>query len=556
MQNKTKYFHSRLFTTLFYIYLFVGVGSFAQQDTELENKEIIINKEVEKILPDATRNFEKINFDVPRENYPPQKYIYETNYKLNQNDIRTKFKLPTMKEEELSKLYGNYLKAGFGNYVTPYFELMLNNKRSEKFAYGAKFKHLSSKNGPVENSGTSTNDILLYAKYIGKTSTLESTFDFQRDVVRFYGYDQVISRVNSDTIKQVFSMPSFKVLYKGKALDSALSYQLEGRVNTIADNFGSKENDFGVKTIGSYILNNKNSSLLWNVDASFIQRKELTELNRHLIKVMPSYKYNYGKYSFIGGFNAAIANDTISSSKSFHLYPVASVEARLVPNKLSAFLGLGGDLEKNTFRSIVLQMPYLAKHSNFSNSNKKIDIYLGAKTNITEILYTQVKASYRQFQNLYFFTNDLSDSARFNVVYEKGNTNNLQLNLEAGISKKKVQSTLMVVYNTYQMDGLKAAYHRPALSATWNTTFQWKEKVYFNLDFYYISGIKGRKAQIFESQVDLKDIVDINFKADYLLSKRSSLFLAVNNILGNRYQRFLYYQNKGTNILIGATFAF
>ncbi len=549
-------FSSKLLKIISLILYAVCANVYAQLDGEFQSKEIVITKEVEKVLPEATRNIEKINFDVPRETYPAQKYVYETNYKLVQNDIRTKFKLPTMKEEELAKLYGNYVKAGFGNYVTPYLELFVNNKRSENLAYGIKYKHLSSKNGPVENAGTSANNLLMYANYIGKLSKLESTFDYQRDVVRFYGYNQAITKVNTDTIKQIYSTPTFKLNYQGVLLDSNLVLQLEAGANSITDNFENKENDFGVKSSGKYHLTKKTSEILWNLDASFIQRTEISTNNRYLVKLMPMYKFKYSKYTITAGINTAFENDTISSTKSFHLYPVGKIESTLITDKLSAFLGFGGDIEKNTFRTMVQQMPFLAKQANISHSNKKIDIYLGAKSNLTHVLYIQAKASYKQYKNLYFFVNDLADSARFKVIYEKDNTNNIQLNLEIGATTKKVQSAIMVVYNNYRMDNVSAAYHLPSFTSSWNTTYQWKDKIYFNLDFYYISGIKGRKAQIKESQIDLKDIVDINLKADYLLSKRSSVFLSVNNLLGNRYQRFLYYQNKGTNILIGATFAF
>ena len=49
---------------------------------------------------------------------------------------------------------------------------------------------------------------------------------------------------------------------------------------------------------------------------------------------------------------------------------------------------------------------------------------------------------------------------------------------------------------------------------------------------------------------------DLNFSADYRFSKRFSVFLEMNNILGYRYYRWYNYQQRPFDIKGGLTFAF
>jgi outer membrane receptor protein involved in Fe transport len=50
--------------------------------------------------------------------------------------------------------------------------------------------------------------------------------------------------------------------------------------------------------------------------------------------------------------------------------------------------------------------------------------------------------------------------------------------------------------------------------------------------------------------------VDVNVKAEYAVFDRLSAFLALNNLLNQKYQRFLYYPSRGLTVMLGATYSF
>ena len=102
-----------------------------------------------------------------------------TNFEYTMRDIKmdTRFKVDPIKPARLSgdplnKLYSNYISAGIGNYLTPYFELHHSKLRSRNTKYGVHLKHLSS-GGNIDDyalSAWSNNYVDFYiSKFLKKT---------------------------------------------------------------------------------------------------------------------------------------------------------------------------------------------------------------------------------------------------------------------------------------------------------------------------------------------------------------------------------------------------
>jgi outer membrane receptor protein involved in Fe transport len=118
------------------------------------------------------------------------------------------------------------------------------------------------------------------------------------------------------------------------------------------------------------------------------------------------------------------------------------------------------------------------------------------------------------------------------------------------------QSNFKFDVNVYSgLGNLEGAWHRPAFNAIWTNTFTVKDKLLLASDFYMMTGLKG-KNYVTDREVKLKSIIDLNFKATYLLSDHLNLFISVNNILNKSYQRYLYYPTQGVNFLGGLSYSF
>ncbi|HOO10753.1 MAG TPA: hypothetical protein PKW06_12505, partial [Cyclobacteriaceae bacterium] len=153
--------------------LLIGLFSqpvFAQEDQwerdgEIKDVEIEIVRERQIVLPRANRNFEKVP-PRPAEPIQPEITYAFRNLGFSVPGHQPNLRPLRLKQEEISKIYGNYISAGFGNYSSPYLNAWLNTKRDKNRFLGAHLYHRSFGKGPVDgkNSASGTTDIKLFGE--------------------------------------------------------------------------------------------------------------------------------------------------------------------------------------------------------------------------------------------------------------------------------------------------------------------------------------------------------------------------------------------------------
>ena len=162
--------------------------------------------------------------------------------------------------------------------------------------------------------------------------------------------------------------------------------------------------------------------------------------------------------------------------------------------------------------------------------------------------------SYKSYGNQYFFTNSETDSSQFTVLYDKAGVFSLDGGLFYDLNSAWRISANML-YNSWKTDVQAEAWHRPTFQSSIGIQYNLQRKIYFNAEMYYISGIQGINLES-KQVVKLNDIADLSLKTEYRFSNTFSAFLELNNILSQKYQRYLYYQVKGINVLAGLTYSF
>src|SRR5882762_1725061 len=122
MTSKTV-FKSMMLQAPSYRFLFLfGIGLlasrmvYAQGEGEIEKVEIEIVKSREVSVPQAARNFEKIP-PRPVEPIKPEISYQFKNLSFNVPDYNPVIRPLRLKTESISKIYGNYVSAGLGNYA-------------------------------------------------------------------------------------------------------------------------------------------------------------------------------------------------------------------------------------------------------------------------------------------------------------------------------------------------------------------------------------------------------------------------------------------------------
>ncbi|MFQ3576089.1 MAG: hypothetical protein SNJ77_06600 [Cytophagales bacterium] len=523
------------------------------QKGELDSKEIVIEKDRKIELPESERIFEKINFDVPREQFPEQEYEFKVESTLKLGEMNPKLKLQSAKEAEKESGKNGRAKFGFGNYFTFLGGLDYGQKSSEKFSYDLKYHHLSSQRGAVDgkNSSSSGNLAEVNGNYFLKSGSISAKAGLERTVNKFYGYDKNLGEIDDEKLKIV--SPLLYTQFNNRlnlkdtqtVLNSNLGFyhlNINRLKNTETEILASHQGDSRLKS---------DLMLSWSFEGSSISRKVVeSSVNRHFVLADVKMLKKLNAFEFEGGLRFASSGDTISSAKSVYLYPLANIKYHVVPKALMLEIGYGGTLEKNTLRTFTREILWLDTSTVIQHNNRKNDLYGFAQSNISNSVFAKTGFEIRRYDNFHFFSNDPERREILNAVYDKGNVRMTNILVEIGLVKEKFRSSLSGKYTTWNNDILQEPIHFPTYQARWNSTISFAKKLNFSLDAYVLGGIKYFDND--ENKIKpLNDIVDVNLKVDYNFSSRVGVFLMLDNIFGQKYERYRHYSVRGIQVLFG-----
>ncbi|GAA4297700.1 hypothetical protein [Nibribacter koreensis] len=524
---------------------------------KLENAEIVVEKNRTLELPEANRNFEKFRIAPPK--LQDRQVTYRFNeYRLPEHFINLPMRVLTIRQEDLTKLYGNYVKGGIGNIGTVYLRGYFHNKRDNNASYGAEVGHVSSGDGPIQNSNVASSFVQAHGEMYSGPVTLGGRVKYDRDQNNFYGFDRFVE-VDRDSVKQVYN----RFLVEGhlnNLTDLNAPLQFNGKVGLTytADNFSAKEtNVYGIGGL-NYELG-KDSKIDVKLEAGYTNLKDSISMGRGFFKVRPAYTKQVDKLGFVLGATIAYTGDTINDARQFNIYPAVEVNYQAIENKLVLFAGAGGDLQRTTLYSLSKENPWLNHNVQVADVSKGLELYAGVTGNLGKNVQFTGKLAHQSFRNLYFFNNAAKDSSRFDVVYDDGVTQVFNIYGELSYNQsEKFRVGLKAENNQYTTASLAEAFHRPSTILTAFGSYNLSDKILFNTELYYISSSFGQIARPDGSMAlrETDSIMDLNIKADYRFSPRFSAFIMGNNLLSNEYERFVNYRTQGISVIGGVTYSF
>lgn len=525
---------------------------------EIETEEIVIEKSRAITLPEAERNFEKVTTLARKPENAAQKYE-ATDRNLKLADLNTRFRILQMAQEPAPELAGNYLKAGLANYMGVYGDAFFGSRRNDAFSWNVRGKFLSFGRGPVNGNNSATQESLLggNVKFITNALTASAGLEFRRDLYHFYGSG--IRRDRRD-IRQVFSTVALKTAFTNNNTDSPLDYRLDFNIFNTKDAYNASEFEFNINLDAKYKISDA-LRILAPSEMYLTRLQDSGSVSRNLFRSKPQLQFRTEAFMVTAGLNIAAQNDTGRIVPKLNFYP--AIEAQLtVGEAFTVFGGFAGDVQRNYFRQLVGDNPFVNNRLQILNASKPFDLYGGIKRQLGGALSFDVRTSFAQYRNLHFFTNSLRDTARFDLVYETGTTRVLNLSTEVAYDAgKKFRIAAKADFYRYTLKNLQQPWHRPTFTATVIGRFAATESLFLTTEIYYLGGIQAPRYVrngnvVTENAVQLDPITDINLKAEYIFLEKFSAYLSLNNLLSSRYQRFQYYQNRGATALLGVTFSF
>ncbi|MDN5213586.1 hypothetical protein QQ020_16055 [Fulvivirgaceae bacterium BMA12] len=534
--------------------LVVRAQEWEDQTGEIEDAEIVIEKDKKIELPPASRLYEKIS-PLPLKNDEGQMQFQYKDFNYQLTDLEPRIRVLTIKDPLLKKLYANYLKAGIGNFASAHLEAYVNSKRNENFSYSFHGKHASSSRGPVDkkNSGAAENFLGVNGKAFYDAFILGGNINYQGRKNHFYGYDQRVEAFR-DTIEQKFNNFYVDGTLETRDTGSDFYFKITPSFSFLKDNFDAKESKFGMKFKSTFSLD-ENIGLDLGSYLSLTKRTDGTSLNRNLFKVRPSVNFKAGELKVNAGLNIVYENDTIAGGDKTHLYLSGSVTYDLNED-VSIYGGIDGDIEEVNLHTLVNENPFINAEIPLVHSNKELELYGGIKGSLFRSFTIKTGFSLADYENLYFFINDPLDTAKFNVVYDAGNTTAFNFFGEFGVDKTNIfRGAARFDFYAYSLERVDEPWHRPTYKFSLMGSFNLFDKILFSSDLYTMGGIKAKNF-ITDEEVELDPIVDLNFKVDYRYSDQVSMFLNFNNVLSKNYERYYNYPSRGFMLMVGLTYAF
>jgi len=522
---------------------------FAQKDLPTENVSIIKDFDA--------RLLESNKLDVPPTLPPQDTAKKRQDYLVPPKPLVTNYDAPVlrpigMRTVKPEKPYNGYLKAGGGIPATLYGELGYAFT-SDKFDGKAWVRHHQANRKSYENQQFANTDALLNGNvYLENNLAVEGRVGYSYDQVYFYGYEHDSVSLDAEQVRQNFAI--FDIggrFYNSKRTDLDLNFAIAPSLYLMKDHFANSETGFNLDLSATKWFAEKHP-LRVAIRTDFTSFSDTADQKLNNIYLQPSFTFHADI------LKVRVGGNFVNNRDVFSIFPDIELLLRLWGDGLQVFAGAGGDLRKNTYRSMAEYNPFMQMRVSELRNTSWREYYGGAKGNLGWLEY-QGRVSYGKAGDLALFQ-ALYDSiggkaiTRFGTVFDTvdvfGITGTIKLR---PIKDLAVMGTLS--YNTFDLANENEAWGLPSLEFNGSAVYTLLDgKASLKGELHVADDIAFRDSE--NMSVFTGGLFDLSFGGSYRITDNIGIFLDVNNVLDNKRERWLDYPIFGFNLLGGITARF
>lgn len=538
------------------------------------NMDVTFVGDLELFLKDANKISDNPKIREPLSEIPP------IQYKLLPNKLNAPFEVKPINaakinlEEKLKKLYRGYTRLGFGLYTTPFAELYYTDGRSSKGTYGVHASHISTAGGVAKDDSIpdrmSQNQVRIWGKKFLKKHSLSGGLNWNRDVLHYYGFfPDSFPNADITGLKQRFNTLEFttglhsyfrdssKINYDGNISFYHFSDINDGKESNL-DLSGTLRKYMNTELLGLDFGVNYNAFDYFDARDSVKRDKEGT-----IFRITPTASTRKGNLNVKVGMSLVI---DAGAQDPAHFYPIAEADFGLFGNILVPYAGVRGEVQRQTYRDLTDENPFVVSFPNLRNRNKRLELYGGFRGRLGGNASFNARISNTNYEDFAYYINDTiaSITNRFLVVYDDLSVLNIggELSFDAG---EKLKFFGRGDYYIYSTDRQTDAWHQPSLRLSAGGVYDLQDKLLLRAEVYHI----GKRKALSRGPVDggelrndgsyvreLKGFLDMNLEVEYRYTKRLSVYGRLNNFLAQRYAIWNNYNVQRFNAMMGLTFAF
>ena len=502
-----------------------------QFEADLAQTQRLVTKPILPAIEDVSTN---LNYTVPTKlltlNYDPPK-----------------LKPVALKRDKPDPTYKFYSTFGYGVPNQPFLDLHYGSGASKDLLYHVHAYHNSANNNRYqENQRFSSTlvegDVIKYTENF----SIGANLGYNHDIVHFYGYENIADSIvfPQDSVRQRFGLIDGKVhLFNSELTKGDLNYDVGLDFYNLAELYDGSE--FGVDVHLDFTK--------WIADAHAFKLtvgNDLTNFNGDTVRQTNNVAYIKPNFTFHGGtFQFKVGANMASADSTFYVFPDVEATVNIASDKFAVIAGATGDIQKNTYRSITDYNPFV--QNQFEARNTRQNYYYGGLRGNFNGFSFEGLVGFKQYKNLALYLNDPTDTRRFNVLYDNANSFNIHGSiLFSAIENLEIGGTIDV--NTYTMDSLEAAWHLPNLEMNVNATYKaFEDKLTLRGELYNAGGITY--LDVNNDAVNTGTLFDLNLGAAYQVNDKLGVFVDLNNVTNQKFQRWNNYPNFGFNMMAGFT---
>lgn len=443
-----------------------------------------------------------------------------------------------------------YIKAGFGNYTTPYVETGLSFGNPNNTLLNIKANYVNSKGNIAFQEFTKAN--FKASASFGSIANHEliTSIGYNFSSQYKYGVDKTFTP-GKPVDKQSFNNVDLVAFFQNKLPNSyGISYKPQLAFNLFSDNNKATETTI---TFNAPVTKNINDKINFTVDVNAditSYKKDTFKLNNNIFALSPSLNFN-NKI-----LNVTLGAKPTWNNNEFVFLPNVFAEYKLANDKIIVAAGWQGSFVKNTYKNLANYNPFIEQPTNFLNT-KISEQYVGIKGSLGKHFSFNSQVYFLQYTNKVLFVNDDNplNAQTFKPLYEP-KLNALKIAAEIGYTEKEKLSILssFSVLQFSNQDSFPKAYGIIPMELTTTIKYKVLKDIFLKADLFMFTGNYYRVQTIQTEKTDAA--FDFNIGAEYKIHNKLNLYVDFNNLFNNQYQRWHQYQVLGLNVVAGVVYSF
>ena len=448
----------------------------------------------------------------------------------------------------------NYLKAGFGNFSTPYVSAGFSFGDGKTVLANLYADYISSK-GNIKNQDHSLLNIKGSGSYFTARNEAYGGVTLKQEDNYLYGYDHLTHNYAKADVLQRFQDVSIRGGFRNKDKnETGINYNPNVEISVFSNQNRLTESSLVIDAPVEKTFNDVFSvRVAAKADITSYTTKGFIpnniKINNNIFQLSPELIYAKEFLTIHGGVSPAWDNGKLS------VLPNIYGEAQIKDKSFMVQAGLVGRFIKNSYRNLSAVNPYLGIITSQQNT-KETELYGGIKTSVGKHFNFSAKAGIITFNNLPFYINDTAtDYKSFRVVNESKVTD-LRIHADMSfISQDKFTINGGLTFNGYTgMRNNAKAWGTIPLEITASMRWWAFKQVMLKSDFKAFTG--GPYLLKNNVQKTLSGAADLSAGIEFAINKNFSAWLDVNNIFNSKYERWHNYQVYGLNVLGGVIYKF